>query len=259
MNPFTHKGFSPTQLEAFWGPRPEEVDAIAQHAATMLRRIGKVHPTLLRWSPIGRSPARRKPLNLNNAHAMYPLVERGRQMRDDDPTVPLDWGGFMFAMSNSGLEGVNPQTEVLIRVDCGGTSTVVPNNILIEWSPDHPIASSLQSVTAMLDIVVEAWQPDHGGVSCGAYVEATEEQWWDMWTPHVGWLLYLAGRRLSRTDVPSAADVAPMGNGSVVIVRREPVDRAIAEDRELIERVRNELGLPPPYKVHRAGLRKKNP
>lgn len=112
--------------------------------------------------------------------------------------------------------------------------------------------SARETAAAMVEAIAAAWEPDYCGV-VGSLGQPTRKHHlvkWDPFVPTVGWMLYLADRQLSPSDVPSAWSVGLCPpSDTLVIVSEEPVDFSVPEHGELADRVPQELGLPPPYTI----------
>jgi hypothetical protein len=240
----------PTRAEAFWGPRKESPEQIATRVVRTFLAFRDLHPALAKWyhSTMSIRKSLSLPLDPTNFDEVVALVRKGRQREEIPPYRPMKGLGCHFA----GWNGQSETGEDLrFAGACGGHRRGIPNSFYMSWGPASVFLQQRVLTESVLDLMVNTWEPDYcqvAGLYCPPlppYHGVLQE----MLVPEVGWMLYLADRHLLRDDVPSAHEVRPLGNGTLVIVSDDPIDTSVPEHWMLANRVREELGLPFPYQI----------
>lgn len=240
----------PWEVEAIWGARPESVDQVSDRVVATFTALRELHPHLREWFGLPNSDKRPRefPLQLDKPSAVRQFVVAGQERSDYQPFEVVPRLGYA-------LHGYNAQLDtnhVVFSISCGLQGDAVANRVTFEWTDTGCFLRNLDPLVRVIEVLASAWAPDFIAVAGRVDPKVRKVHWvrWNPFLPTVGWLLYVGHRRLTSADVPSAWRVSQCPpDGSLVIVRREFVDMSIARDFALAEKVRIELGLPPPYTV----------
>lgn len=251
----------PESLWAQWKPRGETVEQLAARMSRWISAMREIHPAFAEWYPSmnSRRTAVTRPLHLAEPANAARLIQENITMSDGPDPQPVPGCGYA---PSAWIPIDVPNEKDISFLATIGIYTDMPEHFReifkLTWSNGTPLLSDAAVVRQLFVSLVDAWDPLF--CKCQGYWHPKSPQHrvrWDMWTPAVGWMLYLSGRRLTRSDVPSAFDVQPCGqNGTLIIVRENPIDMDVPGDVALADRVRVELGLPPNYTIEHAPSRK---
>lgn len=239
-------------LRAPWGPRLESVEQIRDRTVRFASAARKIHPSLKNWFHLGSSKAKAlsRPCNMLDPSEVLALIERGRAMTDSKPRIPLENGWYSFSVWN----GLDNDCSVGWQASCGGTSEWVNNSVVLDWNSGSALGSDLGTATRLLELIAVCWEPEYGVVA-DSFIPKDPKGYrlvQDDSIPELGWILYLNNRHIKKSDVPAAFDVRPAGpNGTLIVAGEQPVLRGNAKGSQLLEQIREQLGLPPSYRLEK--------
>ena len=230
---------------AYWGSRAESLPQCARGVAQLLCDLRKADEVFARWFEKGRSrqDALRREVR-PDAEALEKLLDRGRHRRDDRSVI--ERLGFHIGVWN----GRTDDDAISLGVHCGRSAPArawIPNSCVIELPVAGAAAERLLRVpvlTAVMQSIVTALEPDWGVVTSGAFRNLTVTP---AGIPTVGWLTYLSNRYgpIPAVPVPSRT-VSIDGNGSLIVTTDEHCKADNADHVAAAERIRlllNRAGL----------------
>ncbi len=252
----------PTQIEARWGPRHETAEQVRDRLVAMLRGLAKLHPMFRTWhdlrkvcagSRLGPVVDPRKPA------AVLDLVHRGLMKGNVRPYKPMYCGGYWLSLHNGRLPELaraDGSDAVKLSVSAGSTAYHVPNEVRLELTPNSLCFEDADLVAQIMVTLAACWGPVLCvDVTAGCYelnLPGVKDEYivWDRFSPHLGWMVYLPGRRYEPAAVPTAEEVRHVGkHDTLVIVQREPVDMSKKSHAARVERAAAELTLFSPWRI----------
>lgn len=200
----------PFYLGAYWRSRQESSLQCGQRLASCIARLSEIDEALGSWFRRGASKAAAKtPVDLD-AQSLGRLLAQGVNRRDVGGDV-IEELGFSVGLWNR----ARPAVGLSGTVGAHPSFTGVLNSVVFDFPPPEAEALRLYEprvAGAILDAVVESWEPD-----------------WATWTTHalrsaqgaaprepvVGWMTYLS---TSLTADSSGATSRPLLDGTVVTI-----------------------------------------
>lgn len=244
----------PTSIQAIWKPRGENIERLAARVVSWAEGMRELDPRFAKWHPDmnSRRTAITRPFDLTDNSIAESLILKFREMSDGPDPEPIPGWGFSPGAWTPMADDDDADVGFLTSI---GKAKDSPQHFFesfkFDWSQSAPFAHDWKLTAKAIHVLANAWEPLH--CECAGYWHPKAKQHrvrWDVWTPAVGWMLYLPDRQLSRSDVPSAADVQPCGTqGTLVLVREHPINMDNRHDLELSDRVRRELQLALNYTI----------
>lgn len=217
-----------------WPARAESIDVAADKVARLVRALADIDPLLTGWRAKGRSrrEAVDQPIVTNDSADIGERLIAGRNRRDTDNEVIEELGYSVYWWNGS-----DDATAVKLNISIGVTSQRVNNRVTINL-PDSSKAHSLYTLPTALsllsalieifapnnarwassDLTTEQCEPDKpldgGGLAYGTLIGYA-----------AGWATYLADSASAQFDrglLPRSAEVARVGNGTLVLIGDDP-------------------------------------
>jgi hypothetical protein len=211
---------SPFAVCAYWGDRQESAAMVSGRLGAFLAALAAVHPSLGAWW--NADDGQRVPAG---APELLPLVEASRFEPPGSGALRPGGGFGVDVISDEGvaLRIASGRSEdspaILLSISCSRDSGFpVPNSCLLELpAPDEAPAGLYdpETVSAVVTMVVRAWQPDHVIAASDELREAQSEEI----VVDVGWITYLGSRYaggLDRRSLPAGIEAAELNSGTLL-------------------------------------------
>lgn len=211
---------SPFAVCAYWGDRQESAATVSGRLGAFLAALSTVHPSLGAWWSAGDG----RPVP-GGAPELLALVEASRFSPPGSGT-PRAGGGFGVDVISdeevalgiaSGVSDESP--ALLLSISCSrDTGFPVPNSCVLELPAPDETPDGLydpEIVSAVVTMLVRAWQPDHVIVASDELREAQSEGI----VVDVGWITYLGSRyagELDRRNLPAGIEAAELEAGTLL-------------------------------------------
>lgn len=204
----------------FWGPRGEEAGQVAKRLHRYLKGLLELDPVFDKWYPVGKIPDKPVPLDLGTLEA---LCRKGISREEVPPFKPMDDLGFAVSLLTGG------SWMLSLRVHGGVATPYVPNSLIMDLPPTGVIGKRVyraELLIALCRLVVQCWDPDVGQIWSARLSEALDVPDGGI---DVGWLTYLARRRMCLPELDRTIEVIPIARAGHLIVstrQRFSVDNA---------------------------------
>jgi hypothetical protein len=194
-------------IGAYWGSRPEAVEACAERLAQFLKVLSATHRLLDMRFKTGRV-AKRGPIDVD-AFALKDVLLKGRS-RGADGSI-IDEIGFTVGLWNG------DRTAAGLTVSCGAGSRTVGNAVVVK--PPDVDGAGLDVyqpgiARKVIEGMVECWGPEWATWSS---VEMYDRQGAGQVGVVVGWMTYVGSRyRVSAAALPAGVEAEPSGDGTLL-------------------------------------------
>ena len=208
------------RVSAFWGARFESYEDCADKLARLLPAIDQAFGDYEAWLQ-----------NEGGAVDAAPDVI-GRYMDQHVSEVTGDAFDDMGWCAN--FHRGKPRAFSVLRLRCGA-SAWIGNNISLDF-PDS-LSFDWRSIRSLIMIINEVYKVDYiAGYSLEAVRRRINE---DPPPPHpiVDWMLYLANTIIPAEELPMVHSVERIGSGTLVILKKEPINLENPDDIALVEAV----------------------
>ncbi|WP_435016424.1 Imm52 family immunity protein [Tundrisphaera sp. TA3] len=201
-------------LRFFWGPRREGVEEVAARLLLYLEQLTAFDTVYSHWYPRsgrGSDQSKSAPLLLETG-AIEELCRREIQREEVAPFKPIAPLGFTVNLATGGL------WDLTLRINCGGYSHYVLNSITMPLPATGSAGKRLcraESLIGHCRLIIACWDPEVGQVWSGRLDDelGNPDQEID-----VGWMTYVANRRLVLPEFDRAIEVIPIGEAGQLIV-----------------------------------------
>lgn len=195
--------------------RTDDLASCADRLGRFLRGLAAIDPTLARWydeddEPVALDPA-----------AIPTLVRRSRQ--DDDPDGTF---GSIVLLHNGQDDERN---AAVVEIVCGAGSEYVPDTLAVTLPrPDGaPDLYRRDRMLGLLDLAVDAWQPDWCRVRPQSLGTAAHHP--NSPGALASWLVYLDRAVYSRTgELPAGVQALPRERGELFVLADTPQQQSLA-------------------------------
>jgi hypothetical protein len=197
----------------FWGPRREEAGQVAKRLRRYLKGLLELDPVFDQWYPMGKNPDKPVPLDLGTLEA---LCRKGISREEVPPFKPIDDLGFSVSLLTGGSWMLH------LGVHGGVVTPYVQNSVIMDLPRTGVVGKRIcraEPLIALCRLVVQCWDPEVGQIWSTALAEALEipEDGID-----VGWLTYVAKRRMRLPELDRAIEVIPLARaGHLVLATRQ--------------------------------------
>jgi len=193
----------------FWGPRREEAGQVAKRLRRSLKGLLELDPVFGQWYPVGKNPDRPVPLDLETLEA---LCRKGISREEVPPFKPMEDLGFAVNLLTGG------SWILRLRVHGGVATPYLPNSLIMDLPPTGVVGKRVYRVEpliALCRLVVQCWDPEVGQIWSAKLSKALDvpEEGID-----VGWLTYIAKRRMRLPVLDKAIEVIPIARAGHLIV-----------------------------------------
>ncbi len=205
------------EVEAIWRERAESIDACAERAVELMKRLGKIDPALatLGWADYSRQAA----FNLlaPSVAALRERMDLGRHRADHDRRLIEDLG-----FSTELVTPTRSQARIRIDIDCGRFAPGFSNSVKIAFADWSPNATQFCLLSA-LDAAMTAWDAELGSVLVSGLESAFP---FVQGSIAMGSILWLPVPPRDLPPLPAGVRVEPRGErGSLVVLTEERFDR----------------------------------
>jgi hypothetical protein len=221
---------------AYWGKRPESIDACADRLIQFFGELSNCDMRLKTWFELGdsRIDALRRPVNFSNREFIRGLLESSQHRTDVGNKVVPDLG-FLVGLWNGG----NDSAEAGATISCGGYTRGLLNSVVLDLPDEFASLAGLAGLQDILAATAKAWSPDWAGVVCDA---ARESRPFDPFVPFVDWMLYLSHDWLPVVPpLPPSTLTRPFGEGTLIVVQEEATDPTNPEYARSVRAVEDAL------------------
>jgi hypothetical protein len=212
-------------LGAYWGPRPETLEASAARVSRLAESLAQVHQDLGTWCRKGHSLGSAvAPVALTDTSAAAELLAAGQNRRDIGDGVIHELG-YRVSVWNGRPEAVE------LSLTCGAyVNRPTANNVLLKFPPmdvAEPAYGPALYVDAMRS-VVESFEPDWATFTTHALRTAQGARPGEL---TVGWLTYV-GRPIAGMAI---AETTPLRAGTLLRLGPAPA-QVTGEDASTLRR-----------------------
>lgn len=160
------------------------------------------------------------------------LARRLRQDRTDVPRQPIPSLGFSFGARAGAINGASAN----LSVHCGSYEPASSNYAILSITCEGSWSGVTGPVIrALLDVLVETWDPERDTAGFGLFHELPPE-------PDLDWIMYLDGRhRPPSMPEPTTVEPLPEGRGSIITLAPVAPDLRRPDDAGLVEDIRQTL------------------
>jgi hypothetical protein len=196
-----------------WGPRREEAGQVAKRLLRFLEGLSEIDPVFDQWYPVGKRADQTVPLELG---ALEALCRKGINREEVPPFKPIDDLGFSVSLLTGGSRMLH------LGVHAGVVTPYVQNSVIMDLPPTGVVGKRIcraEPLIALCHLVVQCWDPEVGQIWSTALGETLDvpEDGID-----VGWLTYVAKRRMRRPELDRAIEVIPIARaGHLVVATRQ--------------------------------------
>jgi hypothetical protein len=225
-------------IGVYWGPRRESIDQCADRFLDCLDRLSRFSDVYASWYEQGKSrrDALERPIKPDDKTHVLRLLERGRHRRDTDNSI-IEQLGFTKVIWNGGTD----ERAVTLTLGCGGYSRKVPNTCLLDLPNELRELDSKERLSEILRALVEAWEPDWGGVISHKSLDARGVKVGSM---YIDWIFYINRTNVDKFMLPRSASAELVdGLGTIIATQDRPIDPTNPQDLKNIEMVEAALGL----------------
>ncbi len=197
----------------FWGPRREEPGQVAKRLQRFLEGLLEIDPVFDQWYPVGKRADETVPLELG---ALEALCRKGINREEVPPFKPIDDLGFSVSLLTGGSWTLH------LGVHGGVVTPYVQNSVIMDLPPTGVVGKRIcraEPLIALCRLVVQCWDPEVGQIWSTALGETLNvpEDGID-----VGWLTYVAKRRMRMPQLDRTIEVIPIGRaGHLVVATRQ--------------------------------------
>ena len=226
-------------LGAYWGARSESVERCADRLHKFLTGIRDSHQSLSHWYQKAASPKKslQKSLGSFETQSLVRILLGGRNRENVNRTVSEDLG-FHLEFWN----GQKGDAQASVGLTCGlywqsatpGIS--VSNCVVLDLPKDLGILASWQTMSQLLTVTAEAWQPDWAGVMSESSMLSRN---FDAEVPFVDWMVYVPYKVEGVTEPAFVSELA--GFGSIIVVRPNPPSVDDVESSALVSSIESVL------------------
>lgn len=207
-------------IGAYWSPRQESVSSCASRAKKMFSSLASHSAVFSRWYELGesRKDALKRSVDTNNTDKIAEFLQKGRGRRDDDKSIIEDLG-FRIGLWN----GENDQFSASISIRCGlyVANPNLSNSIVVNLPSTLDILANWETMLSVFSSIVEAWQPDYGGVIDR---RSRDTRNYIPHIPFVDWMVYIAGKEVALSNISKPSVVHKVEQlGWIIVVQAEPV------------------------------------
>jgi hypothetical protein len=218
-------------IGAYWPTRPEPLEMCTSRAERFISELADVDALLAPWFLKG---ARRSPASaalVTDRESLSLALASGSNRRDADGSV-IDELGFSLSVWNG-----DEADPVSLSIRCGISAPGMSNSVVVNLPPPSERSAKLYdraTASAVLMILVEAWDPDWATMTSNSLREA---QGAGAGRPVLGWLTYLSANRGRPPALSAPFSVEPVEKGAIVVA-----DRIEDADARLLATLTEALG-----------------
>lgn len=213
---------------SYWLARLEPIEACAQRLESFLRAMGPLEPTWNRWHQSAASfeKARKRQVQPDALTLAKLLGQKSNRFRDSSSF-------WLWA-------GEAPDETTGIHGDCGGSSTRVNSNCILNALGQSEVAKRVVNASILAGVVramALAWEPEVGIATSDAHREQLMAGRFPEPGTFVGWVMYFADFRGPVPPLPSPVQVEHIPDrGTLITLTQEkfsvenPAHVALAAD-----------------------------
>ena len=206
------------KVRAFWGPRPEGREACARKLAPLISAVNQALGDDEVWMEDEGAPV--DPASDDIGRHMY-------QHKSEVTGDPIDYMGWCASFHRG-----RPRAFSVLRLQCGASTWTgnsigleFPDKLLFDWASIRLLIIEMQSLYDPDAISSESWPAVNRRVDMGQP------------SPVVDWMVYLANTIIPAEELPMVHSVERVGSGTLVILKKEPINLEKPEDLALVEAV----------------------
>lgn len=222
-------------LGGYWGSRREPIDVCIQRTYHFLTILAQCDPLFARWyRPIWSEEEPRHQILLTET-AVRDLIVGGQERRDDDGRIVEEWG-VRVGLWNGGMG----DDAIHLSIRCGNQRAQARNGCSLRLHSLEPRPGShladVATLTAVLEAVIDAWNPDWGSVDALDYIQQHPQGSDELFM--TGWITYLSPRFDSIPVLPDSVRVEPLRDGTLIVITDEVFSPSNTSHLDTITRTR---------------------
>ncbi len=227
----------PYQLSAFWGQRKESAEECAARAVGLLRCLGHLDETFVKWYRLGRS--RQEALQLEMQLDVQPIAELLRRQHERSRRAgATEDSGFLLMLWN----GDEDRASVGVQLQCGSYGRSARNH----FGMDFPTREDKRQKVLKSDLlggimrcVISTMDPDWAVVASLKHFIANRGS---LQKPVISWWTFLSSRLGPAPPMPPPARTIPLGpSGSLIVATDEGFDSENPRHLAAVKSVRERL------------------
>jgi len=205
------------KVRGFWGPRLESYEACGEKLQLILPAVDCAVGDFRPWLD-----AKRRSVEIagNLGQHLY------QNMSDVDKS-PLEYMGWSVSLHRG-----SPRSRSVFRVQSGAEAWT-GNNVFLEF-PDQ-LRFDWRSIRSLILEIRTIYEPDeimaHSASGLTRQINSGQP------SPVVDWMVYLANTIIPAEELPMVHSVERVGSGTLVILKKEPINLEKPEDLALVEAV----------------------
>lgn len=223
---------------AYWGPRRETIAQCAQRLGGFLETLSKHDKLLSRWYRlISRKDEEKKEWDFRRQDVRIKILgdfcskDRGRDL------------GFQVGLWN-GQEDTRKESRAAgLSITCGlyTSHPGLSNVCLLDLPEALPGLTNPDKMVQILSTVVKHWEPDWGGVTSSASLQARNLRPADV---YVDWIFFASKKLFGFAPLPQDfSTYATDDLGKIIVVDSQPVDVRKPEALARVESLEKVLGI----------------